>query len=323
MVQTIVIEKAGSPDVLSLQDKPLRKPKNKEVVIKQEAIGLNFIDIHYRRGSYPFKMPGVLGCQGAGYIEEAGEEADDFKIGDRVAYATAPDGAYSEKRVIHQKYLVPLPEYISFIDAAAMLFKGIAAHYLLRRTFFVADSNVIMTYAAAGGAGQILCKLAQYYGATVIAVVSSEKKYKKVKDLGIHIVINAGKEDIVSSVMSHTLKRGVHVVYDSIGKDTFKTSLRCLGDFGLMVNFGNASGPVPPVDPSALRDKCLFFTATSLFTYKKTREELLLSSNEIFSLLKQKVIAPDIYKKYSFSEIQEAHSDIENRKTIGQCVLIP
>jgi len=323
MVKTIVIEKAGTPDILSFKDVDLRKPKEKEVLVKHEAIGLNFIDIQYRRGSYPFAMPGVLGCEAAGVIEEVGEEAKDFKVGDRVAYATSPNGAYSEKRIIDQRYLVPLPEYVSFADAAAMLVKGMTAHYLLRRTFFVTDQNIVMTYAPTGGVGQILCVLAQHYGATIIAVVNSAKKYKKAKDLGIHIVINSEKEDLVESVMAHTNKRGVHVVYDSIGKDTFKSSLQCLSDFGIMVSFGTASGPLPSIDSNKLKKKCLFFTATNLFVYKRSREELLLSSNEVFSLIKQKVIVPDIYKKYTFSEIKEAHSDIENRKTMGQCILIP
>jgi NADPH:quinone reductase len=323
MVKTIVIKKTGTPDVLCVKDMPLKKPKGKQVVVKHEAIGLNFIDINFRRGSYPFKIPGILGCEAAGYIEAVGEEADDFKIGDRVAYATAPNGAYSKKRIIDQRYLVPLPKYVSFTDAAAMLLKGMTAHYLLRRTFFVSDKNIIMTYAASGGVGQILCALGQHYKTTVIAVVSSKEKYNKAKALGTHIVINSEKEDVLASVMSHSLKRGVHVVYDSIGKDTFEMSLKCLSNFGIMVSFGAASGPIPPIDANKLKEKCLFFTATNLFLYKKSREELLLSSNEVFSLMKQKVIVPDIYKKYSFSEIKEAHSDIENRKTMGQCVLIP
>lgn len=323
MVKAITIAKTGTPEVLSLTDQPLHKPKGEEVIIKHEAIGINFIDVHHRRGTHNFKTPSVLGCEATGYVEEVGKEATDFRVGDRVAYATAPNGAYSEKRIIHQKYLVPLPDYVSFTDAASMLFKGITAHYLLRRTFFVADVNIILTYVANDGVGEILCKLAQHYKATVIAIVDSEQKYKKIKSLGVNNIINSEKEDVVSSVMSHTLRHGVHVVYDPIGKDTFETSIKCLGDFGLMVNFDNISGNIPAIDPSILQKKCLFFTATNLFTYKKTRAELLLSANEIFSLLKQKVITPDIYKKYSFSEIKEAHSDIENHKVIGQCVLIP
>jgi NADPH2:quinone reductase len=323
MVKTIIIKKPGGPDLLSIQEAPLRKATGKEVIIKQEAIGINFIDILYRRGSYPFEMPGVLGCEAAGYVEELGDEADDFKVGDRVAYATAPNGAYAQKRIIDQRYLVPLPDYVSFTDAAASLLKGLTAHYLLRRTFFVSEQNVIMVYAASGGVGQILCALAQHYGATVIAVAGSAEKQKKAKALGTHIVINSAKENIYESVMAHTRKRGVHVVYDSIGKDTFETSLKCLGDFGLMVNFGNSSGPIPPIDPNKLKEKCLFFTSPSLFLYKKTREELLLSANEVFSLIKQKIIKPDIYKQYSFPQMSEAHSAIETRKTTGQCILIP
>ncbi|NRA73154.1 MAG: quinone oxidoreductase [Rickettsiales bacterium] len=323
MVRSIAIEKIGTPEVLSLTEKPLRKPQGSEVLIKHEAIGLNFIDIQYRRGTRPLKTPNVLGCEAAGYIEEVGENATEFNIGDRVAYATAPYGAYSEKRIINQQYLVPLPDYISFTDAAAMLNKGITAHYLLRRTFFVADKNIIMINAASSGVGQLLCQLAQHYGAKVIAIAESEEKYNKLNSLGINTIINSEKNDMLSSVMSHTSKNGVHVVYDSIGKDSFETSIKCLGNFGLMVNFINSSGDIPPIEPKTLREKCLFFTSTDLFTYQKERAELLLTSNEVFSLIKQKAIKSNIYKQYLFSEIKEAHSDLENHKVIGQCILIP
>jgi NADPH2:quinone reductase len=323
MSKTIILEKIGSPGLFTTKNIALEKPQGQEVVVKQEAIGINFIDIQYSRGAYPFKAPGILGCQAAGTIAEVGDKATDFKVGDRVAYATAPNGAYASSRIIDQRYLVPLPEYISFKDAAAMLFKGLTAFYLLRRTFFITDKNIVMVYAAAGGVGQILCSMATHFGATVIAVVGSEEKYKKVKALGTHIVINSAKEDVLASVMAHTQKRGVHVVYDSIGKDTFDTSLSALSDFGLMVNFGNSSGPIPPIDPAKLSKKCLFFTSPNIFIYEKSREELLLSANEIFALMKQKVIVPDVYNEYSFDQIGKAHSDIESRKTTGQCILIP
>jgi NADPH2:quinone reductase len=323
MVKVIMLQKNGAQDLFSIKDIELGNLKPTEVIVKHEAIGINFLDIHYRRGSRPFTLPGVIGCEAAGVIEKVGDKATDFKVGDRVAYATAPGGAYAEKRIIDQKYLVPIPEDVSSTDAAAILLKGLTAHYLLRRTFFVTDKNTIMTYAAAGGVGQIFCALAVHYGATLIAVAGSEEKCKKAKALGAHIVINAAKEDVLATVMSHTNNRGIHVVYDSIGKDTFETSLKCLGDFGLMVSFGDSSGPLPAIEPKKLSEKCLFFTATNLFVYKKSREELVLSAYEVFSLLKQKVILPDIYKKYSFDQIAEAHADIESRKTMGQCVLIP
>lgn len=322
MVKAIVAEKAGSPDVLSIKEVTLRSLKDEEVLVKHEAIGLNFVDTNSRKGLYGFKFPGILGCEAAGYVEAVGKEVRDFKKGDRVAYGSVKYGAYSEKRIIDQKYLVPLPDYIDFADAAAMLLKGMTAHYLLRRTFFITGRNVILIYAAAGGVGQILCKLGMHYGASVIAVVGSEEKRKKVSSLGVRMIINYENEDIVESVIKHTSNQGVHVAYDSIGKDTFQKSLECLCEFGLMVNFGSSSGTMQ-YDLTTIREKSLFLTFPSLFVYKKNRVELLLSANEIFALLKDKTIQPDIYRTYTFSQIKEAHHEIESKKTMGQSILLP
>jgi NADPH2:quinone reductase len=323
MVKAIVAERAGLANVLELKEITLKPLKSTEVLIRQEAIGLNFIDISRRRGSQAFEFPGILGCEAAGTVEAVGTQVTDFKVGDRIAYATAPSGAYSEKRNIDQKYLVPLPNYVSFKDAVAILLKGMTAHYLLRRTFFVTDRNTILVYAAAGGVGQFLCKLAMHYNASVIAVVGSEEKKKKVSGLGVPIVIDYSREDVLSLIKQHTNDQGVNVVYDSIGRDTFATSLACLGDFGLMVSFGSSSGSIPAIDLEKMSAKCLFLTLPNLFVYKKSRPELLLSANEVFALFKQRVIVPDIFKTYNFSQIKEAHDDIESRKTYGQCILIP
>lgn len=322
MVKAIVAEKAGSSDVLLIKDIKLRELKDQDVLVKHEAIGLNFIDINLRKGLYDFKFPGILGCEAAGYVEAVGKEVRDFKKGDRVAYATIQHGAYSEKRVIDQKYLVPLPDDIDFSDAAALLLKGMTAHYLLRRTFFVTDKNIVLIYAAAGGTGQLLCKLAMHYGATVIAVVGSKEKAQKVSSLGVKMIINRSEEDVATAVKKHTNNHGVHVVYDSVGQATFQKSLECLCDFGLMVNFGSASGTAQ-YDLSLMKEKCLFLTFPNIFVYKRNRPELLLSANEVFSLLRDKVIQPDVYRAYTFSQIKEAHEDIANQKTMGQCILLP
>jgi NADPH2:quinone reductase len=323
MVKVIVAERAGPPSVLVLKEITLKPLKTTEVLIRHEAIGLNSIDISRREGLQAFDFPGVLGCEAAGVVEAVGEQVTDFKVGDRIAYATTTYGAYSERRNIDQKYLVPLPSYISFTDAAAILHKGMTAQYLLRRTFFVTDRNVILIYDAAGEVGQFLCKLALHYKASIIAVVDSHEKRKKVEALGGHIIIDRFKEDVSTIVKQHTSGQGVHVVYDSIGRDMLDTSLQCLCDFGLIANYSSSYGALTEANFSALREKSLFLTCTSLNVYKKSRPELLLSANEVFSLFKEGVLVPDIYKTYNFSRIKEAHEDIESGRTHGQCILTP
>lgn len=321
MVKCVVLDKTGGPESLIIKDIKIGAPGADEVRIKQKAIGLNFVDTYFRKGSYPVALPAIIGCEACGVVEEVGANVKEFQKGDRVAYATTM-GAYAEERIINKDYLVPVPDYVSDEEAAALLLKAMTAHYLLRRTFFVTPKNTILTHEAAGGAGQMICMLAKHYGAKVIATVGSDEKKKVVESIGVDKVINYKAEDFALAVKEYTKGEGVHVVYDSVGKDTFDKSLECLGDFGLMVSFGSASGEVPDFKLSRLTEKSLFITKPSLFSYKKFRVELLLSANEVFSLIQQKILKAHIFKKYKLSEIQEAHKDLESRKTIGQSVIL-
>jgi NADPH:quinone reductase len=321
MVKAVVVEQHGGPEVLQIKEVDIKKPGSGEVLIKQTAIGLNFMDIRQRAGSFPVESPPfVVGSEACGVVEEVGSDVPEFRKGDRVAYATTITGAYTEARVINHNYLVPVPDYISDEVAASLMLKGMTAFYLLRRTFFISEKHTILVHAAAGGVGQLLCKLAKHFGGNVIATVGSEEKKPIVRSLGIDKVINYNK-NFVKLVEKYTDGKGVHVVYDSIGKDTFNRSLNCLAEFGLMVNYGWSSGEAQPLQLSKLLKKSLFVTRPSLFTYTQFREELLLNSNEVFTLAQQKVITPNIFKKYKLSEVAEAHEDLENKKTTGQSII--
>lgn len=329
MANAIIIDGFGKSEVLSQKQITLNKPNEDEVLIKHVTIGINHLDIHKRRGELNShsnrNLPLVLGCEACGVVEEVGANVKEFQKGDRVAYATAPmsstSGAYSEARVVHSKYLVPVPDYISDTEAAATLLKGMAAHYLLRRTFFATEKNIILVHAAASGVGQFLCMLGKHYGAKVIATVGTEEKKKIVQPLA-DLVINYTTSNFAEETLGFTNNQGAHVVYDSVGENTFIKSLDSLSDFGLMVNYGHTSGKVKSIPFSTVSKKSLFITSPSLFTYKQHREELMLSSNEVFSLVKEGVIKPSIFKEYKLSEAQEAHRNMEDKKSIGQSIFV-
>jgi NADPH2:quinone reductase len=324
MSKAIVIHETGGPEVLKLQQVNIKQPGSGEVLIAHSAIGINFIDIYHRSGVYPLPtMPSMLGIEACGYIEDIGPDVEGFQIGDRVAYATSLiPGAYSEKRVINAKYIVAVPDYINDEQVAALLAKGLTAHYLLRRTFFVKFGDTVLIHAAAGGVGKILCQWAKYCKATVIGTVGSDEKIKIAKDAGCDYVINYQTENFKNQVLEITNGKGVNVVYDSVGKDTFFDSIDCLVEFGVMASYGESSGKVPPFDISILNKKSSFLTKPSLFQYKSIRMELVLSANEVFELFRQKIIKVDNYNKYDLNEIAQAHNDIELRKTVGSSILL-
>jgi NADPH2:quinone reductase len=316
------IEEFGGPETLKIVDIPIKPLEAGEVRIRHKALGLNYIDIYYRTGIYQPTLPAVLGFEACGIVEEVGEDNGGFKVGDRVAYATAPLGAYCEMRNVHHDYIVHVPKEVTDKQAAAVLFKGMTAHYLLRRTFFVKPEMIILIHAAAGGMGHFLVQMAKFYKAIVIGTVSSEEKAKIAKDLGCDYVINYKTEDIAKRVNEITHGAGVHVVYDAVGKDTFLASLDSLGLFGLMVSYGQASGDVPPFDIRRLTEKSLFITRPTLFLYKNHRKELKMSANEVFQMLINKAISDNINQIYKFDDIVKAHQDLESRKTIGSSVIV-
>jgi NADPH2:quinone reductase len=321
MSKAVVIKETGGPEVLSLVDINDASPKNNEVVIRHRAIGINFLDTYHRSGAIqPPTIPFIPGYEACGVVEEVGEDVEAFHIGDRVAYATAVGGAYAERRVIHQDYLVPIPGNVSDELAAATLAKGMTAHYLLRRTFFVRPEMTILIHSAAGGVGGLMAQMAKAYKAKVIGTVGNEEKVKIAKRNGCDYVINLASEDFVAKVKEITNGVGVPVVYDAIGKDTFLNSIECLSNFGLMVSYGQSSGAVPPFDISILAKKSNFLTKPVLFTYKENRMELVLSANEVFEMLGQGVLKPIIFKEFKLNEVQVAHRALEARKTVGSCI---
>lgn len=321
-MKAILIEKFGSPEVLKIVDIPIPILKKGEVRIRHNALGLNYIDINYRKGVYNPKLPSILGFEGCGIIEEIGKDNGGFKVGDRVAYATAPMGAYCEMRNIHHDYIVHVPNKVSDKQAAAVLLKAMTAHYLLRRTFFVKPGMIVLIHSAAGGVGHFLVQMAKFYKAFVIGTVSSLQKERLAKDIGCDYVINYKTEDVAKRVHEVTGGAGAHVVYDAVGKDTFLSSLDSLGMFGLMVSYGQTSGDVPSFDIRRLTEKSLFITRPTLFCYKNNRIELEVSANEVFQMLINNVISDNINQIYKFEDIVKAHHAIETRRTIGTSIII-
>jgi len=324
MVKAIIIQNIGGPEVLQIKDIKLPPLHDGEVKIKHSAIGLNFMDVKFRRGDEDSKthLPAIPGFEACGIVEETKGDVGSLKIGDRVAYATAPMGAYCEARNIHHKYLVGVPDNITDEQAVAVLFKGMTAHYLTKRTYFVRPGIFVLVHAAAGGVGMFVTKLCKDAGARVIGTVGSDEKASIAEANGCDHVINYSSQDVKGQVHEITQNKGVSVVYDSVGAKTFLDSLHCLGDFGLMVSYGNSSGIVPAFNPKLLSEKNLFFTQPSLFKYKQHRMELCLSASEVFAMLAKGKISDNINYKYSFNEIAKAHADLENRLTAGSNIIV-
>ena len=324
MTHAIRLHQAGAPELMQWESIALPPPAAGEVRLRHHAIGLNYIDTYHRSGLYPLPLPSGLGQEGAGVVEAVGEGVSEVAVGDRVAYATSPLGAYAETRNVPADVLVPLPGALSFEQGAAMLMQGLTAQYLLRRTYRVQAGDTILVHAAAGGVGTIMCQWAKALGATVIGTVGSEPKAELARANGCDHPIVYTRENFAQRVRELTGGEGVPVVFDSIGKDTFMDSLACLRPLGLMVSFGNASGAVPPIDIGVLaRMGSLFLTRPTLFTYAARRSELLVMASELFDLLAAGTVRVAINQRYALKDAAQAHHDLEGRRTMGSSILLP
>jgi NADPH2:quinone reductase len=324
MPHAIRIHAHGGPEVLRWEAVAASEPGRGEVLIRQTAIGLNFIDVYERTGLYPGALPSGLGREGAGVVEAVGAKVRGLAVGDRVAYASNQPGAYAQERTLPADRVVKIPEGVSDRLAAAAMLKGLTAWFLLRRTHRVGRGEAVVVYAAAGGVGLILAQWARHLGATVIGVVGSDAKAAVALAHGCHEALVLGRDDLPGRVRSLTGGLGAHVVYDSVGKDTFAASLDSLRPLGMMVSFGNASGPVPPFAPLELaRRGSLFLTRPTLFHYVARRAELERGARELFDVVGRGAVRIEIGQSYALQDVAEAHRDLEGRRTIGSTVLIP
>ncbi|MFL9922913.1 quinone oxidoreductase [Herbaspirillum lusitanum] len=324
MSMAIRINKTGGPEVMEYVEVEVGEPGPGEVRVRHAAVGLNFIDVYFRTGLYPQPLPGGLGQEAAGTIEAVGSGVQGFSVGDRVAYAGRPNGAYAEARVMPADILVKLPDSISFDTAAAMMLQGMTVQYLLRQTYPLKGGETILFHAAAGGIGLIAAQWARALGVTMIGTVSSEEKAALAKQHGCEHVINYKTENFVERVKEITGGKGVPVVYDSIGKDTFMGSLDCLQPRGMMVSFGNASGAAAPFAVSELASRgSLFLTRPSLGNYVSTRADLDATAGDLFAMVESKKISIAINQRYALKDVGQAHADLEARKTTGSTILIP
>jgi len=321
MPHAIRIHEVGGPEVLKWEEVEVGEPGPGEVRILQSAAGLNFIDVYHRTGLYAQKMPFTPGVEGAGTVEAVGEAVQGLKPGDRVAYS-GPVGGYAEQRLIDADRLVKLPDDVSFEQAAGMMLQGMTARMLLRAVYPVKSGDTILVHAAAGGVGLILCQWASALGATVIGTVSTEEKAELARAHGCHHPILYTRQDFVAEVDKLTAGQKLPVVYDSVGKDTFMQSLDCLRPRGLMVSFGNASGPVDPISPLLLSQKgSLFLTRPTLFHYVATRPELELAAQELFDVVRSGKVEIEIKQRFPLKDAGEAHRALEARKTSGSTIL--
>ncbi|WCR57725.1 quinone oxidoreductase family protein [Wolbachia endosymbiont of Ctenocephalides felis wCfeJ] len=318
MVRAVQIKRIGGVEVLEFVDQSIGELKGEEVLVRHTAIGLNRYDLEHRKGIRKIKsLPSVLGVEAVGVVERLGKKAGDgLQIGDRVGYCTAPPGAYCEKRVIHQKYLIKIPNEISDEIAAAVLFKGMTAHYLVNHSYKIKPGAVVLVHGVNGGLGQILCQWASNKKGVVIGSVSSDDKMQVALQNGCTYALNYNDKNFVSQIMEITQNKGVGAVYDPIGYVTSRLSFESLGRFGIYVSYGQISGSAP-VSFSLLSSRSLFATGTSIYHYKRDRFTLVLTAMEIFEMIKKKLLAVRINRKYKFNEIIEAHRDMENRKTSG------
>ena len=319
----IRLYQTGGPENLRWEEVQVGDPGPGEVRVRNTAVGLNFIDTYHRSGLYPVPLPTTIGVEGAGVVDAVGPKVKEFKKGDRVVYAN-PIGAYAELCLRPAERLVKIPAGIDDKVAAAIMLKGMTAWYLVRRTYAVKKGDTVLVHAAAGGVGQILSQWAKHLGATVIGTVGSDDKVEAARKAGCKEIIVTSKENLVDRVKAITKGAGVPVVYDGVGKATFLASLDCLRPLGLMVSYGNASGPVDPLNIGLLSQKgSLFLTRPTLFTYTAKREDLLKAAGELFALVKKKVVKIAINQTYPLREAAAAHRDLEARKTTGSTVLLP
>lgn len=324
MTKAILIERTGGPEVLQWKQTQVGDPGEGQVRVRQTAIGLNYIDTYQRSGLYPIPLPGGIGLEAAGVIDAAGPGVGNFKAGDRVAYAGGPPGSYAELRVMPAAPLVKLPDAISDQEAAAMMLKGMTVQYLIRRTYQVKAGETVLLHAAAGGVGLIACQWLKALGVTVIGTVSSEEKAALAKANGCTHTIIYRKENFANRVRELTGGAGVPVVYDSVGKDTWDDSLSCLQPMGLMVSFGNTSGPVAPVNIGQLAAKgSLFLTRPALATYTAKPQDLQATAKDLFDILASGHVKAKVSQTYALKDAVQAHRDLESSKTVGSTILLP
>ena len=323
MPKVVRLHRYGGPEALAIEELDPGPPGPQELQIRHTAIGLNYIDVYDRTGLYPLELPAVLGREAAGVVVAKGKKVKDFRAGQRVAYVHTP-GAYSELRNVPAERVVRVPSGISDQEAAALMLKGLTAHYLLRRTYRVQRGEPILVHAAAGGVGLLLCQWARALGAVVIGVVGSDAKADLARNNGCRQVLISGRDDVVAGVRKLTRGAGVAVVYDSVGKDTFMESLDCLRPRGMMVSYGNASGPPPVFSPLELSKRgSLYLTRPTLFSYVATRAELAAAARELFAIVRARKVRVRIGQTYPLVEVAQAHRDLEARLTTGSTVLIP
>jgi NADPH2:quinone reductase len=324
LAKAIRIHQTGGPEVLQYEDVDVAAPASDEVQLRHTAIGVNFIDVYDRTGLYSQPLPAGLGREAAGVVLAKGKKVRDLKVGDRVAYVLPTTGSYCEVRNVLAERVVKVPNGISDEQAAAIMLKGMTAQYLLRRTYRVQKGDAILVNAAAGGVGLILCQWAKALGATVIGTVGNEEKAALAKKHGCKYVLIQGKDEIPASVKKLTKGVGVAVAYDAVGKDAFTDCLDSLRPLGMMVTFGNASGPVPPISPLELSKRgSLFLTRPTLFHYIAKREDLLATAKELFAAVKSKAVKVRVQQTYALKDAASAHADLEGRRTTGSTVLIP
>jgi NADPH2:quinone reductase len=324
MPHAIRIHAHGGPEVLQWEAVPASEPGPGEVLIRQTAIGLNFIDVYERTGLYPGALPSGLGREGAGVVEAVGPRARGLAVGDRVAYVSGQPGAYAQQRVMPADRVVKVPDGVSDRLAAAAMLKGLTAWFLLRRTHRILRGDAVVVHAAAGGVGLILAQWAHHLGARVIGVVGSDAKAEVARAHGCHHALVFGRDDLATRVRELTDGAGARVVYDSVGKDTFFASLDSLRPLGLMVSYGNASGPVPAIAPLELSKRgSLFLTRPTLFHYIARRADLERGARELFEVIGSGAVRIEIGQGYALQDVAQAHRDLEARRTIGSTVLIP
>lgn len=324
MSKAIQIEKTGGPEVMKWVDVDVGEPGEGQVRLSQTACGLNYIDVYFRTGLYPQPLPAGLGMEAAGVVSAVGPGVANLKVGDRVAYVSRQTGAYAQERLLRAEQLIRLPDAISDEAAASIMLQGLTAQYLLRRTYRVQPGDTILIQAAAGGVGLLVCQWAKALGATVIGTVSSDDKAQIAKAHGCDHPIVYTREDFTARVREITNGAGVPVVYDSIGKDTFSKSLDCLAPLGMFVSFGNASGPLPPIDSSEFAGRgSLFFTRPTLFTYMGKRADYEAMSAELFDVVASGKVKTSINQRYALKDAAQAHADLEARRTTGSTILIP
>ena len=324
MPKSIIIKKNGGPEVLEIQDIRIGSPGPDEIKITNYAIGLNYIDTYHRSGLYPVQLPSGIGLEGAGKVDEVGSNVKDFNKGDNIAYASTPLGAYSQQRIIPAKIAVKVPDGISHEVAATLMTKGLTTNYLLTKTFLLKAGQTVLFHAAAGGVGQIFAQWANSIGAHVIGTVGSDEKINIAKENGYAHVINYTKQDFVKEVMKITNNEGVVAVFDGVGKKTFQNSLACLKVRGMMISFGNASGPLDPVNiPKEIQPKGLYLTRPSIAQYFTNRKEIQNGADLVFEKVKFGKIKIRISKKYRLADAQQAHEDLESRRLTGPAILIP